>query len=55
MQVAYEYEDTKLIFRDVSYDEEAAEPKCHNNLYQHNILMRNTSIYVAHPTTYKQF
>ncbi len=27
--IAYGFEDTKLIFRDVSYDEEPAQPTCH--------------------------
>ena len=50
MDHQYEYEDTKLTFRDMSYDEEAAQPirdniKCHRNL-----LMKNTSNYVNHPS-----
>jgi hypothetical protein len=30
MYFDYEYEDTKLTFRDASYDEEAVQSNCHN-------------------------
>jgi len=46
-------EDKKLAFRDVSYDEEAAQPTCHIHTWYHNLLMRNTSNYVAHSIKYK--
>jgi hypothetical protein len=50
MAIHYEYEDTKSIFRDVSYDEEAAQPIRDNKKYHRNLLMENTSSYVNHPS-----
>jgi len=47
------YEDTKLTFRDVSYDEEVAKPYIRMHMWYCNLLMRNTSNSVAHPTKCK--
>ncbi len=49
MVIHYEYEDTKLIFRDVSHDEEAAQPIRDNKTCHRNLLMKHTSSYVYHP------
>ncbi len=47
------YEDIKLTFLDVSYDEEVAQSNHHNCENRHSLLMRNTSNYVIHPIKYK--
>jgi hypothetical protein len=50
LTIHYKYEDTKLTFRDVSYDEEAAQPMRDNKKWHRNLLMKNTSNYVNHPS-----
>jgi len=53
MVIHYEYEDTELIFRDVSYDEEAEELSHHNENFYYNLSMRNVLNYVIHPIKYQ--
>jgi len=44
-----QYEDTKLNFLDVSYDEEAEELIDHNQKWHYNLLMKNTSNSADYP------
>jgi hypothetical protein len=49
MHFDYRNEDIKLIFPDVSYDKEAAQPNRHNETCTHNLLMTSTANNVVHP------